>query len=131
MKRNLLCAALVLSAFTAFGGAMPAGTHEFRLDVASDFQGNPGIQSLPIIGGVGYFFLDNMEGGLYVSWRDTQWTATGARMRLSASASSENMISVPMPCCGHLSPPEPARSAVTNKATRRGSSPGEADSGSL
>ena len=73
MKRSLLCAALVLSAFTAFGASMPAGTHEFRIDLMSDFQSNPGYKSLPVSGGVGYFFADNLEGGLYVSWRQTQW----------------------------------------------------------
>ena len=73
MKRSLLCAALVLSAFTAFGAAMPAGTHEFRLDLSSDFQGNPGYKSLPVSGGVGYFFADNLEGGLYLNWRETKW----------------------------------------------------------
>jgi hypothetical protein len=73
MKKCSIGAVVLITALTAFGGSMTAGTHEFRVDVATDFENNDGNRSLPVFGGVGYCFADDFEGGLYVSMRKTDW----------------------------------------------------------
>lgn len=74
MKRTLVLTLLVFSTAAVLrADVIKAGNHEFRADVASDFENNKGYSSLPVYGGVGYFFADNLEGGLYFSLRKSKW----------------------------------------------------------
>ena len=76
MKKLLVCALFAVSACAAFGAELPQGTHEFKLDVSTDFKDN-GEKTVPIMGGVGYFFMNNWETGLWVDFNknkfDSYW----------------------------------------------------------
>jgi hypothetical protein len=72
MKRLGMVAFVALVACSAFGQGMPAGTHEFRVDVGSDIQANDNTEPY-VFGGVGFFFADDLDLGLYISWRKTRW----------------------------------------------------------
>ena len=83
MKRSLLAVAL-FGALAATGSAamLVQGMHEFRLDLATDFDGNKNNQDAPAIGGtypvyggVGYFPWDNVEIGVNVSFRKSDWNS--------------------------------------------------------
>jgi len=73
MKKIVLGAVIVSLACAARAAFVPKESHEFIFDLATDIHGNEGYSTVPALGGVGYFFLDNIEGGLYLSMRKTKW----------------------------------------------------------
>lgn len=73
MKKFLLFASVLCMAAASFGAALPHGNHEFRVDVSTDFENDDGYDTVPVWGGIGFFFADNLELGLYVNFRKTDW----------------------------------------------------------
>ena len=72
MKKTLVTAMAFGLAVSAFGATLPKDSHEFILDVATDFDNKDRNATPPLYGAVGYFLEDNLEAGGYLSMRKTK-----------------------------------------------------------
>lgn len=76
MKKLAIAAMVVMSAVASYAAdLLPQGMHEFRVDGCYDFVSADNLQIHPITGQMGYFPWDNVEMGMYVSYRKADWNS--------------------------------------------------------